>query len=100
MGSIISARHLQRIEGMINRRGDHAVILTGGARLSGRSPLDGFDFSKGSFLPPTVIAGVKIEDELWLEELFGPVIVVKRFSVRILFKLRGGPANICLVRLG
>lgn len=91
MGSIISARHLERIEGMINRRGSTTTILAGGARLVGKSSLDGFDFSKGSFLPPTVISGVEIEDELWLEELFGPVIVVKRFSVRILFKLMGDP---------
>jgi acyl-CoA reductase-like NAD-dependent aldehyde dehydrogenase len=80
MGSIISLRHLERIEGMLQRRGN-SNILAGGARLVGKSALDGFDFSKGSFLPPTVIADVNIEDELWREEVFGPVVVVKRFSV-------------------
>lgn len=47
----------------------------------GKSSLDGFDFSKGSFLPPTVITDVHTEDELWQEEVFGPVVVVRRFSV-------------------
>ena len=47
----------------------------------GKSSLDGFDFSKGSFLPPTVITDVHTEDELWQEEVFGPVVVVMRFSV-------------------
>ncbi|KIM91142.1 hypothetical protein PILCRDRAFT_94698 [Piloderma croceum F 1598] len=79
MGSIISLRHLERIEGMLQRRGN-SIILAGGARMVGTSALDGFDFSKGSFLPPTVIADVNVEDELWQEEVFGPVVVVKRFS--------------------
>jgi acyl-CoA reductase-like NAD-dependent aldehyde dehydrogenase len=56
-------------------------ILSGGKRLSGQSELDGFDFSKGVFYPPTVITDVGIEDEIWKEEVFGPVVVVKQFSV-------------------
>ena len=81
MGSVISVRHLKRIEGMLQRRGGNSTILAGGTRLVGKSLLDGFDFSKGSFLPPTVVADVNVEDELWQEEVFGPVVVVKRFSV-------------------
>ncbi|KAF9076963.1 aldehyde dehydrogenase [Rhodocollybia butyracea] len=67
MGSVISARHLERIEGMVGR-------------MIGKSELDGFDFSKGSFYPPTVITDIEVEDELWQEEVFGPVVVVKRFT--------------------
>ena len=80
MGSVISKHHLNRIEGMLARRGG-GTIIAGGERLTGKSSLDGFDFSKGSFLPPTVITDVHTEDELWKEEVFGPVVVVKRFSV-------------------
>jgi hypothetical protein len=82
MGSVISLRHLERIEGILRRRGN-SNILTGGIRLVGKSALDGFDFSKGSFLAPTVIVDVNVEDELWQEEIFGPVVVVKRFSVSV-----------------
>lgn len=80
MGSVISNRHLQRIEEMIQRRG-RGNILAGGRRLVGKSVLDGFDFSQGSFFPPTVISDIVIEDELWQEEIFGPVVVVKTFTV-------------------
>jgi acyl-CoA reductase-like NAD-dependent aldehyde dehydrogenase len=80
MGSIISLRHLERIEDMLRRLGN-SNILAGGTRLVGKSALDGFDFSKGSFLPPTIIADVNVGDEIWQEEVFGPVVVVKRFSV-------------------
>lgn len=48
--------------------------------MTGKSDLDGFDFSKGSFFPPTVLENVSLESELWREEIFGPVVVVKRFS--------------------
>lgn len=50
--------------------------------MAGTSELDGFDFSNGSFYPPTVIADVETTDEIWQEEVFGPVVVVKRFEVR------------------
>lgn len=80
MGSIISPRHLDRIDNMIARR-QSGTILTGGQRMMGKSSLDDFDFSCGSFYPPTVITDVDVEHELWQEEIFGPVVVVKKFSV-------------------
>ena len=65
---------------MISRT--NGTILIGGDRLSGPSSLDGFDLSRGSFFAPTIITDIDTEDELWQEEIFGPVIVVKKFSVR------------------
>lgn len=61
-----------------------STILAGGERLFGRSEIGDFSFSNGAFYPPTVIADVAIEDEIWKEEVFGPVVVVKRFSVSVL----------------
>jgi len=81
MGTIISKTHLQRIEKMVGERSAKARILAGGKRLNGTSTLDGFDFSRGFFYPPTVIDGVEAHDELWREEVFGPVVVVKEFEV-------------------
>ncbi|KAH9056365.1 aldehyde dehydrogenase domain-containing protein [Lactarius vividus] len=43
-------------------------------------PLDGFNFSRGSFYPPTVITDVSLEDVLWKEEVFGPVVVLRKFE--------------------
>lgn len=66
---------------MVQRKEGTGQILAGGKRMTGRSALDQFDFSQGSFFPPTVIENVSTEDDLWREEIFGPVVVVKRFSV-------------------
>jgi len=96
MGSVISPRHLERIESMIKRRrsGD---IVAGGERMLGKSALDDFDFSQGSFFPPTIIQDISIEDDLWREEIFGPVVVIKQFSTE-----REGVtlANACKYGLG
>jgi len=78
MGSVISSDHIERIESMIHSR-KSGRIVAGGKRMTGKSALDGFDFSKGSFYPPTVITDVDTEDEIWQEEIFGPAVVVKRF---------------------
>ena len=80
MGAIISPHHLQRIHGMVEARSS-GTILTGGEPLKDRSSLDGFNFSRGSFYPPTVIADVSLEDNLWKEEIFGPVVVLRKFEV-------------------
>ena len=54
----------------------------GGEPLKDRSPLDGFNFSRGSLYPPTVIADVSSDDALWKEEVFGPVVVLNKFEGR------------------
>jgi acyl-CoA reductase-like NAD-dependent aldehyde dehydrogenase len=83
MGTIISPSHLDRISKMVSQYGNDGVLLAGGERLSGMSELDGFDFSRGSFYPPTVIGDVHLESQLWKEELFGPVVVVRPSAKRI-----------------
>lgn len=52
--------------------------------MFGTSELDGFDFSRGSFFPPTIVSDINSADELWKEEVFGPVVAMRRFSVRCL----------------
>ncbi|KAL6305834.1 aldehyde dehydrogenase [Sparassis latifolia] len=80
MGSVISHRQLVRIEKLVQRKGV-GNILTGGRRMTGKSPMDDFDFSKGNFFPPTVITDVSTDDDLWREEIFGPVVVDEREGV-------------------
>lgn len=80
MGTVISMNHLKRIEEMVMRTS--GKIILGGGRMTGTSDLDGFDFSAGSFYSPTVIVDIEPEDELWQEEIFGPVVVVRKFQVR------------------
>jgi hypothetical protein len=98
MGSVISARHLQRIHSMVDQRSS-GTILIGGEPLKDRSSLDGFDFSRGSFYPPTVIADVSLDDTLWKEEVFGPVVVLNKFEARAeLAKYSGCMLILLLVR--
>ncbi|KAA1473484.1 aldehyde dehydrogenase [Dentipellis sp. KUC8613] len=79
MGSVISPLHLERIHEMVRARSS-GTLLVGGEPMTGVSPLDGFDFAHGSFYPPTVIADVSTDDQIWKEEIFGPVVVVKQFT--------------------
>ncbi|KAI0651240.1 aldehyde dehydrogenase domain-containing protein [Trametes meyenii] len=78
MGTVIFLRQLDPMEKLVQ----HGVgmIFAGGKCMMGPSPLDGYDFSQQVFFPPTVIADVPTEDDLWREETFGPVVVVKPFS--------------------
>lgn len=97
MGTIISQRHLDRIDSFVQAHRSHGTLLAGGSRLLGLSPLDGFDYSRGAFYPPTVFADVNVDSPLWQEEIFGPVVVVRRFSDE---KEGVGLANDCKYGLG
>jgi betaine-aldehyde dehydrogenase len=70
LGPLNSARQRERVEGFLERRPAHAEIVTGG----GQPQRPGF------YLEPTVVAGLRQEDELIQREIFGPVITVQRFS--------------------
>jgi betaine-aldehyde dehydrogenase len=69
-GTLNNAGHLASVERMIAGLGDHATIETGGSRLDG----DGF------YLQPTVISGVRQDDAIVQQEVFGPVLTVQPFS--------------------
>ena len=70
LGPVNSKRQRDRVEGFLERRPDHAEVVTGG-----REPeLPGF------FIEPTVVAGLRQDDELVQQEVFGPVITVQAFS--------------------
>ncbi|HEY7014794.1 MAG TPA: gamma-aminobutyraldehyde dehydrogenase [Streptosporangiaceae bacterium] len=69
-GPLNNAAQLARVEGLLQRRPDHAEVVAGGHRVGER----GYCFA------PTVVAGLRQDDELVQEEIFGPVITVQRFS--------------------
>jgi betaine-aldehyde dehydrogenase len=70
LGPLNSSRQRERVEGFLERKPAHAEIATGG----GEPERPGF------FLEPTVVAGLKQEDEMIQREIFGPVITVQPFS--------------------
>jgi betaine-aldehyde dehydrogenase len=70
LGPVNSARQRERVEGFLERRPDHAEIVTGGKQPD----------RPGFFFEPTVVAGLRQDDEMIQREIFGPVITVQRFS--------------------
>ena len=72
VGPVNNANQLERVSGFLHRLPDHASVLAGGSRVSSLS--DGF------FVEPTVIDGLRQDDEVIQNEIFGPVITVQRFS--------------------
>ncbi len=69
-GALNNADQLARVRGMVDRLPDHAEVQVGGSRQGDR----------GFFFEPTVVSGLRQDDEASQEEIFGPVITVQRFS--------------------
>jgi betaine-aldehyde dehydrogenase len=70
LGPVNSARQRERVTGFLERRPDHAEIVTGG----GAADRPGF------YVEPTVVAELRQDDEMIQREIFGPVVTVQRFS--------------------
>ncbi|MDF3131326.1 aldehyde dehydrogenase family protein [Pseudomonas extremaustralis] len=73
MGALINRTQYQRVLGHIQRG------IEAGARLlcGGERPAD---LAKGYFIRPTVFTDVPLDSALWNEEIFGPVLCVRRFA--------------------
>jgi betaine-aldehyde dehydrogenase len=71
MGSLICSEQRDRVEGFL-QRAKGAKILLGGGRPK--------NLKKGFFFEPTVVAGVRQDDELVQKEVFGPLVVVLSFK--------------------
>ena len=69
-GPLNNADQLARVSGMVDRLPDHGHLDAGG-RQQGEA---------GYFYEPTVLSGLRQDDEQVQEEIFGPVITVQRFS--------------------
>ncbi len=65
-----NANQLAHVTGFLERAPGHAEITTGGHRQGDR----------GFFVEPTVVAGLRQDDEMIQREIFGPVITVQRFT--------------------
>jgi len=69
-GPLNSAVQLDRVEGFVRRTPAHASVVTGGQRVG----------EQGFCYAPTVVAGLRQDDEMIQNEIFGPVITVQRFT--------------------
>ncbi len=73
LGPLISAAQIERAEGMLARATrDGAQIALGGGRVAG--------LEQGWYLAPTIVTDVAPEQELFNDEVFGPVLAVTTFD--------------------
>jgi betaine-aldehyde dehydrogenase len=70
LGPVNSARQRERVEGFLERKPDHAEIVTGGTEPE----------MPGYWLEPAVVGGLRQDDEMIQREIFGPVITVQPFT--------------------
>ena len=72
IGPLVSQRHLERVEGFVERaRAEGGSVVVGGERL---------DLNGGFYYSPTIITGLANESEAVQEEVFGPVLTVQAFD--------------------
>ena len=69
-GPLNNPGQLERVTGFLTRLPDHARVLAGGGRSGDR----------GFFFEASVVDGLRQDDEIIQNEVFGPVITVQRFS--------------------
>src|SRR5215831_5727373 len=69
-GGLNNPDQLARVSGFLDRVPSHATVQAGGHAISG----------PGYLFEPTVVSGLRQDDEMIQDEIFGPVITVQRFS--------------------
>ncbi|MBK3577291.1 gamma-aminobutyraldehyde dehydrogenase [Streptomyces sp. MBT65] len=69
-GPLNNANQLKQVTGFIERLPAHAKVEAGGQRVG----------EVGYFYAPTVVSGLKQDDEIIQNEVFGPVITVQSFT--------------------
>ncbi|MGH3344672.1 MAG: gamma-aminobutyraldehyde dehydrogenase [Carbonactinosporaceae bacterium] len=69
-GPLNNPNQLDRVSGFVDRLPDHAQLHTGGHTVG----------QEGFFYAPTVLSGLRQDDEASQQEIFGPVITVQRFT--------------------
>jgi betaine-aldehyde dehydrogenase len=70
LGPVNNPNQLERVTGFFDRLPSHAELVTGGRRAD----------RPGFFVEPTVIAGVRQDDEVVQREIFGPAVTVQQFT--------------------
>jgi betaine-aldehyde dehydrogenase len=73
LGPLVSRGQYEKVTGFVKRGLEAGLtLLTGGKRPA--------HLNTGFYLEPTVFVDVPEDSELWLEEIFGPVLCVRTFT--------------------
>ena len=70
MPAMNNERQMEQVLGFLERTPEHADIVIGGERMGDR----------GFYIEPTVVTGLKQQDEMVQNEIFGPVMTVQTFD--------------------
>lgn len=70
MGPLVDAGQLERVKGMVDRAKNEAELVVGGSRHG----------EAGCYMEPTVFINPKPDAEVYRNEVFGPVSVVRTFE--------------------
>jgi alpha-ketoglutaric semialdehyde dehydrogenase len=82
-GPMISSRFLRSFEGHLDLVRPHHTLLgsTGTGRITADNPRNGFVGSvDGLYAHPTIVDGVRADDEIYRTETFGPMVGVATFE--------------------
>ena len=83
-GPMISARFCDRFLGWLDRVQPHHSLSgsSGTGRITRANPREGFvgDPEAGLFCHPTIVDGVTMDDDLYEQETFGPIVGVAAFA--------------------
>ena len=74
MGPLLNERQYTKISTLLQKAKEDAYVVTGGETLT----IKGYE--QGYYVEPTILAGVKANDPLAQEEIFGPVLTVFAFT--------------------
>lgn len=73
LGPLVNAAQYEKVTGAIAAgKRDGATLVYGGERPAG--------FDKGYYLEPAIFVDVPEDSDLWKEEVFGPVVAIRRFA--------------------
>ncbi|KAI1612740.1 aldehyde dehydrogenase domain-containing protein [Exophiala viscosa] len=70
MGPLVDKEQFERVTGFLERGASQGTLLTGGKRVG----------EKGFYVQPTVFEGVTSDQEIYKQEIFGPVAVLNKFK--------------------
>jgi aldehyde dehydrogenase (NAD+) len=82
MGPMLDEKFAERFEDWLELIRDHHTVYGKRGRITADNPRDGFvgDPEAGLFYHPTIVDGVKLGDDIYQTETFGPIIGVASFS--------------------
>lgn len=72
LGPLVNEIQFNKVLGFIDRAKAAGATIACGGKAPG--------FDRGYFIAPTVITGMELDSEAWVEEIFGPVVCVRPFD--------------------